>query len=545
MPFSYRWNYALHSAYNRGQSAPGNELRCVGSRGFRTIEFMHVSVATRREGGRIDRLTRALFDPTTSRVHYWAAVGAVGIWLMLAWGLQPWLEDRGFFLIFIPATLFAAGFGGVGPGLLATALSVAIALLVGGGNLSQPALLEALIFAIVGGGISWFGEQLRRSRIRDATHTQDLRAREAHLRSILNTVPDATVVIDEKGIVQSFSAAAERLFGYKESAVIGKNVSVLMPQPYRDEHDSYLQRYFATGEKRIIGIDRVVTGQREDGSTFPLKLAVGEMQSGKRRFFTGFIRDLTERQQTEEQLHELQTELARLSRLTAMGEMASTLAHEINQPLSAISNYLQGCNRLLEPVQHPNVVRIRDVLAETTRQTLRAGHIIRQLREFVTRGETAKQPENISRLVEEASALALVGAREVGIKTVFRFASHTDAVMVEKVQIQQVLLNLMRNAIEAMQDSERKELLVTTSVPNGDKITVSVADTGSGLSEEISERLFQPFVTTKPAGMGVGLSISKRIVEAHGGELWAESNPSGGAIFLFTLQSAIEPSADA
>jgi two-component system sensor kinase FixL len=130
----------------------------------------------------------------------------------------------------------------------------------------------------------------------------------------------------------------------------------------------------------------------------------------------------------------------------------------------------------------------------------------------------------------------------VGIKTVFRFASHTDTVMVEKVQIQQVLLNLMRNAIEAMQDSERKELLVTTSVPNGDKITVSVADTGSGLSEEITERLFQPFVTTKPAGMGVGLSISKRIVEAHGGELWAESNPSGGAIFRFTLQSAIEPS---
>jgi two-component system, LuxR family, sensor kinase FixL len=505
---------------------------------------MHVSVATRREGGRIDRLIRALFDPTASRVHYWAAVGAVGIWLMFAWGLHPWLQDRGSFLIFIPAALFAAGFGGVGPGLLATALSVAIGvLLVGGGDLSQPALLEALIFAIVGGGISWFGEQLRRSRIRDATHAQDLRARETHLRSILNSVPDATVVIDEKGIVQSFSAAAERLFGYKESAVIGKNVSVLMPQPYRDEHDRYLQRYLATGEKRIIGIDRVVTGQREDGSTFPLKLAVGEMQSGKRRFFTGFIRDLTERQQTEEQLQELQTELARLSRLTAMGEMASTLAHEINQPLSAISNYLQGCNRLLEPVQHPNVPRIRDVLAETTRQTLRAGHIIRQLREFVARGETDKQPENISKLVEEASALALVGAREVGIKTVFRFASHTDRVMVEKVQIQQVLLNLMRNAIEAMQDCECKELLVTTSVPHGDKITVSVADTGSGLSEEITERLFQPFVTTKLTGMGVGLSISKRIVEAHGGEMWAEPNPSGGAIFRFTLQSAIEPSA--
>jgi two-component system sensor kinase FixL len=414
---------------------------------------------------------------------------------------------------------------------------------VGGGNFSQPALLEAFVFSIVGGGISWFGEQLRSSRIRNATNAQDLRTREAHLRSILAAVPDATVVIDEKGIVQSFSAAAERLFGYKESAVIGKNVSMLMPQPYRDEHDRYVQRYLATGEKRIIGIDRVVTGQRKDGSTFPMKLEVGEMRSAERRFFTGFIRDLTERQQTEDQLQELQTELARLSRLTAMGEMASTLAHEINQPLSAISNYLQGCNRLLEHIEHPNVARIRDVLAETTKQTLRAGHIIRQLREFVARGETEKRPENLSKLLEEAGALALVGAREEGIKTVFRFASHTDTVLVEKVQVQQVLLNLMRNAIEAMQGCERKELLVTTSVPNGNMITVSVADTGSGLAKEIAERLFQPFMTTKPAGMGVGLSISKRIVEAHGGEMWVEQNPSGGTIFRFTLQSASEPSA--
>jgi two-component system sensor kinase FixL len=462
----------------------------------------------------------------------------------LAWSLLPWFEDRGFFLIFIPAVLFAAGIGGLGPGLLATALSVALGiLLVGDGNLTQPALLEALVFSLVGGGISWFGEQLRRSRVRDATSAQDLRTREAHLRAILTTVPDATVVIDEKGIVQSFSTAAERLFNYEDSEVIGENISMLMPQPYRDEHDRYLQRYLATGEKRIIGVDRVVTGRRKDGSTFPIKLEVAEMRSGERRFFVGFIRDLTERQQTEDQLHELQTELARLSRLTAMGEMASTLAHEINQPLSAISNYLQGCNRLLEPVEHANVPRIRHVLAETTKQTLRAGHIIRQLREFVARGETEKRPENISKLVEEASALALVGAREVGIKTVFRFASNTDIVLVEKVQVQQVLLNLMRNAVEAMQGCERKELLVTTSVPSRNKITVSVADTGSGLSKEISGRLFQPFVTTKPAGMGVGLSISKRIVEAHGGEMWAEANPSGGTIFRFTLQSANEPSA--
>ena len=505
---------------------------------------MRSPVATRSEEGRAERFSRALLDPTTSRTHYWAAAAAVWVLLLLAWGLHPWLEDRGSFIIFVPAVLFAAGFGGLGPGLLATALSVALGiLLVGGGNLTQPALLEAVIFAVVGGGISWFGEQLRRARVRDLDKAQDLLAREAHLRSIFDTVPDATVVICEKGTIQSFNAAAERLFGYEESAVIGHNISMLMPSPYREEHDRYISRYLTTGEKRIIGIDRVVTGQRKDGSTFPMKLEVGEMRSGERRFFTGFIRDLTERQETEHQLHELQTELARLSRLTAMGEMASTLAHEINQPLSAITNYLQGCNRLLEPIEHPNAPKIRDALAETTKQTLRAGHIIRQLREFVARGETEKRPENISKLVEEASALALVGAKDEGVKTLFRFASHTDAVLVEKVQIQQVLLNLMRNAIEAMHGCDRKELLVTTSAPDQEKVVVSVGDTGSGLSEEIAERLFQPFVTTKPAGMGVGLSISKRIIEAHGGEMWAEPNPGGGTVFRFTLQSATEASA--
>jgi two-component system sensor kinase FixL len=350
-------------------------------------------------------------------------------------------------------------------------------------------------------------------------------------------------VICEQGKIQSFNTVAERLFGYKESAVVGKNVSLLMPSPYREEHDDYLRRYLTTGEKRIIGIDRVVTAQRKDGSTFPIKLEVGEMRSGEGHFFTGFIRDLTERQETEHALQELRTELARLSRLTAMGEMASTLAHEINQPLSAISNYLQGCNRLLERVEHENVPKIRDALAETTKQTLRAGHIIRQLRDFVARGETEKRPENISKLIEEASALALVGAKEAGVKTVFRFASHTDTVLVEKVQIQQVMLNLMRNAIEAMQGCDRKELLVTTSAQSNDRVTVGVADTGSGLSEEIAGRLFQPFVTTKPTGMGVGLSISKRIVEAHGGEMWAEPNPGGGTVFRFTLQSAPESGA--
>jgi two-component system sensor kinase FixL len=355
----------------------------------------------------------------------------------------------------------------------------------------------------------------------------------------LSTVPDAMVVIDDHGAILSFSTAAERLFGYVEEEVVGKNVSMLMPSPDRERHDGYLQRYLLTGERHIIGIGRVVTGQKRDGTTFPMELSVGEATSDQ-RIFTGFIRDLTERQATERQLEELESELARLSRLTAMGEMASTLAHEINQPLSAIANYLQGCRRLIEGIDHPNAPKIHDALSETTHQTLRAGQIIRQLREFVSRGETEKRPENINKLVEEASALALVGAKEQGVKTVFRFDTRAGPVLVEKVQIQQVLLNLIRNAIEAMQGCARKELVVETVLLDHGMVEVRVADTGSGLAQEIVPRLFQPFATTKPTGMGVGLSISKRIVEAHGGELWAEPNPGGGTLFRFTLEPSTE-----
>jgi two-component system sensor kinase FixL len=494
----------------------------------------------------LKRFRQALLDPAISIAHYGAALGAMGVLLLLAWALQPVLPGQATFLIFIPGVLFAAGFGGIGPGLLVTAVMAGLgSLLVGDGELATPALVEAAVFAIVGIGASWFGELLRRTRLRSRRNARDLRAREAHLSSVLDAAPDAAVVIDDIGIIQSFSAAAERLFGFDKDEVTGRNVRMLMPAPYREDHDGYIARYLATGERRIIGTDRVVTGERKDGSTFPMKLAVGEMRTGDGLFFTGFIRDLTERQETEHKLQELQTELARLSRLTAMGEIASTLAHEINQPLSAISNYLQGCSRLLEPVDHPNMPKIRDALTETTKQTLRVGQIIRQLREFVTHEETERRPEDINKLIEEASALGLVGAKDEGVKSIFRFDPNLGPALVEKVQIQQVLLNLMRNAIEAMEDSERKELCVSTSLAENEKdeqgrpmIEVSVADTGSGISKEIASRLFEPFVTTKPAGMGVGLSISKRIVEAHRGRLWAEPNRGGGTVFHVTLRQA-------
>jgi two-component system sensor kinase FixL len=367
---------------------------------------------------------------------------------------------------------------------------------------------------------------------------QTLLEREAHLQSILDTVPDAMIVIDPGGIIQSFSSAAERMFGYSATEAAGRNVSMLMPEPDRGRHDGYLGRYMETGERRIIGIGRLVAGQRRDGTTFPMELAVGEVQLGAKRFFTGFVRDLTEREQTQHKLQELQAELVHMARFTALGEMASTLAHELNQPLTAVASYLNGARRLIDGGKPQDLPTARGAIESASEQALRAGQIIRRLREFVSRGESDRQSEDIRSLVEEASALALVGAREIGIRFTLEAADNLPAVLADRVQVQQVVLNLMRNAIEAMQLCGTRNLTVTIFPVTASMVGVDVSDTGTGIAPEILPNLFQPFVTSKAQGMGVGLSISRTIIEAHGGQLWAESRPDGGTVFHMTLRAA-------
>ena len=366
-----------------------------------------------------------------------------------------------------------------------------------------------------------------------------LEAAEARLRSILQTVPDAMIIIDERGRIESISMTAEHLFGYAPEEVSGRNVSLLMPSPYREQHDAYIQRYLSTGERRIIGIGRIVVGQRKDGTTFPMHLTVGELRTGERHHFTGFIRDLTDQQITEERLKELQSEVTHMSRFTALGEMASTLAHEINQPLTAISNYLKGSLRLLDRMDGEQVALLKDAVGKAADQALRAGHIIRRLREFVARGESERQVESLPKLLEDASTLALIGARENGITVTFRLDPRADQVLADRIQIQQVLVNLIRNAIEVMiEGGPARRLDVATTAGPEDQVEVTVGDTGAGLTPEVARHLFQPFVTTKRKGMGLGLSICRTIVEAHGGKIWVTSPPEGGTVFHFTLRAA-------
>jgi two-component system sensor kinase FixL len=492
-------------------------------------------------GGTPSPVKRWLFS-RPQLLLYGVALLAVAVACGLRIALAPVLQDHSPYLLFVPAVLVAAGLGGWGPGLAAAALGALLGLLVftGTSEISAAGTISAVAFVLIGAAIAWSGEQLQRNRIRATSSARDARAREAHLTSILDTVPEAMIVIDERGLIQSFSAAAERLFGHTAAAMVGRNVKYLMPSPYQEQHDGYLERYLRTGERRIIGIGRVVVGERKDGSTFPMELAVGEMHSGNQRFFTGFIRDLTERQETEARLHELQSELVHISRLTAMGEMASALAHELNQPLSAIANYMKGSRRLLEHASDDRSALLRDAMDKAAEQALRAGQIIRRLRDFVARGESERRVESVKKLIEEASALALVGAKDQGVRVRFQFDPTVDLVLADKVQVQQVLLNLLRNAVEAMETAPRRELLISTASGKDGMIVISVTDTGAGIAPDVLPQLFQPFVTNKRHGMGVGLSISRTIVEAHGGRIGVEPNPAGGTIFRFTLRGVTQ-----
>jgi two-component system sensor kinase FixL len=309
-----------------------------------------------------------------------------------------------------------------------------------------------------------------------------------------------------------------------------------MPEPYRSAHDGYLHNYLETGNAKIIGIGREAQGNRKDGSVFPIDLSVGEIPTDGQPKFVGIVRDATKRKRAEEEIHQTRERLAQFGRLSTLGEMAASLAHELNQPLTAIATYTQACQRLIESGQSDDE-EILTALKKCNAQAQRAGEVIRRLRQFVKKKELGRREVSFDEIFRDLTVLAEVDARDNGVSLTIDVAKGLPRVLVDAVQIQQVILNLIRNGIDAMMNVNHYDdgISVTVDKSPNDQVRIMVTDHGTGITKEDEKKIFQPFFTTKTSGMGLGLAISRSIIESHGGVLSFTKNPSGGTTFHFTL----------
>lgn len=353
------------------------------------------------------------------------------------------------------------------------------------------------------------------------------------LRRVVDAALAGIIVIDSRGTVKLFNAACERMFGYTPDEVLGRNVSLLMASPDRENHDTYIHNYMRSGVRRIIGIGRDVTGRRKDGSNIPLRLAVGELREGAEQpLFVGTLHDLTQQQRDRRRIEELRSKLMRVTRVSAVGEMGTSLAHELTQPLAAIVGFVEASAALLADGDVP--AKVNEYMTQAVTQAHRAGDVVRHLRDFARRGDTERRVENINASVEEILALARIGTTSAGIEFRVDLAADLPPVLIDHVQIQQVVLNLVRNSVDALAGCETGMIVVATR-SRGDRVEVVVRDDGPGLDPEVRERLFEPFVSTKPDGLGIGLSISRTIVVAHDGEITVDADSSRGTTFRFTI----------
>lgn len=361
--------------------------------------------------------------------------------------------------------------------------------------------------------------------------------REAENRTLLETAVDAIIMIDEGGAIETFNRAATDLFGYTAEEIIGEPVTRLMPEPHRSRHDEYMRRYMETGEKRIIGIGRELEAQDRSGRRIPIYLAVSEILLQGRRRFAGIIRDLSAQRADREALAEQRERLAHVGRLSTMGEMTASIAHEINQPLTAISMYAQSGLKLIERGD-PDLAKLAAALDKLNTQSLRAGAIIERIQRFARAQDSQYQFAVINDLLKDLVKLAEGDARIHDVAITFDLAEDLPAVYCDPIQIQQVALNLIRNAIDAMKEigcRHGNALCITSRALSDTRLEVAVTDQGPGVPDDQISLLFKPFHTTKKDGMGMGLSICRSIIAEHGGELQFRNNADAGATFYFTL----------
>ena len=363
-----------------------------------------------------------------------------------------------------------------------------------------------------------------------------LNDREARLKAILDTAVDGIITIDQRGTIESLNQATEQIFGYGRDELLGKNVKLLMPSPYHEEHDGYLARYLQTGEARIIGIGREAEGQHKDGTRFPIDLAVSEIRIAGTRVFTGVVRDISARRQAEDEARRRNAELAHAARLSTIGELTSGIAHEVNQPLTAMVNFAEASLRMLRS-GNADQQRLEDALGQIAAQGQRAGHIIRHMRRLARKGESERVDVDLSRLIRDVLSLVSREIRASRIALQVMLDEGLPTVNCDRIQIEQVVLNLVRNAMDSLVESavQTRELTIRCRADGPANIQLSVEDTGEGFAADSSERMFETFFTTKSDGLGMGLSISRNIIEDHGGRLWASARSGGGAIFHVTL----------
>jgi two-component system sensor kinase FixL len=358
----------------------------------------------------------------------------------------------------------------------------------------------------------------------------------ARYEALLNAAIDAIITIENDGIIESVNPAAVRIFGYQPEELIGQNISVLMPEPYSSQHDQYLQNYHLTGKAKIIGIGREVKAKRANGEIFPIRLNVAEVIEGEERRFIGIIRDITARKEALSEARDAREKLAHVTRLSTMGEMASGIAHEINQPLTAIANYAQACRRIMG-AENANLDQIAPTLEKIGIQAQRAGEVIRRLRAFFKKSKSEHIRSDLNDLIRDSVDLNHADTRVLDHPVILELDGDLAPVSVDPVQIQQVVLNLLRNALDAMEDKPGQPVIISTSQYDDDFLEIVVKDHGDGIDEETALSLFNPFFSTKKSGMGMGLPISQSIVNSHGGSLWYQPNEPGSA-FHFVLPVA-------
>ncbi len=367
----------------------------------------------------------------------------------------------------------------------------------------------------------------------------------ARYTALMQAAIDAIVLIDRQGLIVDINPATLHMFGYGKDELIGRNVSCLMPAPYRAEHDGYLSRYGQEGKPRIIGIGREVMAQRRDGSVFPIDLTVGEILSAGSAGYVGFIRDLTTRKAIEAKLAERENELvqqreriAEVGQQGMLAELASGISHEINQPLAAISTYAQACRRLAaDPVA--NAAVIVQTLEKISQQAERAGKVVHSMRRLVRHQGVETQPLKLSDLLQDVESLLAIDPRKLQIGCTLDPAD--PQVQGDETQLQQVLVNLVRNAYEACaQSAQRVQVELRSQVLSRDWVEVAVLDRGAGIAEQLSDQIFKPFVTGRQEGLGLGLSISKSIIDAHDGELSFRPREGGGTCFTILLPRLVE-----